>query len=141
MDSEKLVESLLKERSAWPRENVSLVFIEFDLEVDPDIAAQDVRDKISGIMNDLPTDVESPVIQKFDFAASPVIRLSISGERSLKELTGFAKNFLKKRLETSQGVGSVEIVGGSEREIQVLLDLDKINAMGITPDQIEGAIA
>ncbi len=125
---------------SFSRENVSLVFIEFKLDIDPDIAAQDVRDKVSGILADLPTDVETPVIQKYEFGAAPVIRLSISGDRSLKELTGFAKNFLKKRLETSDGVGSVEIVGGAEREIQVLLDLDKINAMGIVPDQIAAAI-
>jgi HAE1 family hydrophobic/amphiphilic exporter-1 len=125
---------------SYSREDVSLVFLEFELNVDPDIAAQDVRDKVSGILNDLPTDVEQPVIQKFDFSSQPVITLSISSDRSLKEITGFTKNFLKRRLETTPGVGSVQVIGGAEREIRVLLDLDKVNALGITPDQIAGAI-
>ena len=125
---------------SFSREDVSLVFLEFELEIDPDIAAQDVRDKVSGVLVDLPTDIEQPVIQKYDFGAEPVISLSISSDRSLKELTGFAKNFLKRRLETTPGVGSVEVIGGAEREIKVFLDLDKINAMGITLDQVAGAI-
>ena len=130
----------IKRIRSYSRESFSMVFIEFTLETDANIAAQDVRDKIAGIQDDLPTDIEQPVIQKFDFGARPVITLSISGPRSQKELTGFAKNFLKRRLETVPGVGSVEIIGGSEREIQVLLDLDKINALGINPNQVAAAI-
>jgi len=130
----------IKKLQSYSRESFSLVFIQFTLETKADAAAQDVRDKISGIVADLPTDIDPPVIQKFDFGARPVISLSVSGDRSQKELTSFAKNFLKRRLETVSGVGSVEIVGGSEREIQVFLDLDKINALGIVPDQISAAI-
>jgi len=130
----------IKELQSFSRESFSLVFIQFTLETKADIAAQDVRDKISGIAADLPTDVDPPVIQKFDFGSRPVVTLSVSGGRSQKELTLFAKNFLKRRLETVSGVGSVEIIGGSEREIQVFLDLDKINALGIAPDQITATI-
>jgi len=130
----------IKELQSYSRESFSLVFIQFTLETKADVAAQDVRDKISGISADLPTDIDPPVIQKFDFGARPVITMSVSGDRSQKELTSFAKNFLKRRLETVSGVGSVEIIGGSEREIQVFLDLDKINALGIVPDQISAAI-
>ena len=130
----------IKEIQSYSRESYSLVFIQFTLETKADVAAQDVRDKMAGISDDLPSDIEAPVIQKFDFAAMPVVTLSIASERSQKEITSFAKNFLKRRLETVSGVGSVEIVGGSEREIQALLDLDKINALGITPDEITGAV-
>jgi len=130
----------IKRIRSFSRESFSLVFLEFTLETDANIAAQDVRDKIAGIQAELPTDIDPPVIQKFDFGTRPVIMLSISGPRSQKELTGFAKNFLKRRLETVPGVGSVEIIGGSEREIQVLLDLDKINALEIDPNQVAGAI-
>ncbi|MCD6161536.1 MAG: efflux RND transporter permease subunit [candidate division Zixibacteria bacterium] len=131
----------IKRIQSFSRESYGLVFIEFTLETDVNIAAQDVRDKIAGIIAELPTDIEAPVIQKFDFAALPVITLAVSSERSLKEITGFVKNFLKRRLETVAGVGSAQIIGGAEREIQVLLDLDKINALNIVPDQIAGAIA
>ncbi|MCP4583590.1 MAG: efflux RND transporter permease subunit [candidate division Zixibacteria bacterium] len=131
----------IKRLTSFSRESLSLVLIEFELETNADIAAQDVRDKVSGIMADLPADIEQPVIQKFDFAGRPVITFSISADRSLKELTGFAKNFLKRRLETVSGVGSIEIIGGSEREIQALLDLDKINARGIVPYDISDAIS
>jgi len=131
----------IKRITSFSRESFSLIFIEFELESDPDIGAQDVRDKISGIMNDLPSDIEQPIIQKFDFGARPVITYTISGDKSLKELTSFAKNFLKRQLETVSGVGSVEIIGGSEREIQVLIDLDKMNAQNIVPGEITGAIS
>ena len=130
----------IKEIQSYSRESYSLVFIQFTLETKADVAAQDVRDKIAGISDDLPSDIESPVIQKFDFASRPVVTLSIASERSQKEITSFAKNFLKRRLETVPGVGSVDIVGGSEREIQALLDLDKINALGITPGEIMMAV-
>ena len=130
----------IKRIQSFSRESFSLVVIEFTLETNPDIAAQDVRDKIAGIQGDLPTDAELPVVQKFDFAAFPVVTISVSSERSLKDLTGFVKNFLKRRLETVPGVGSAQIIGGAEREIQVLLDLDRINALDITPDDVARAI-
>lgn len=130
----------IKEIQSYSRESFSLIFIQFTLETNADVAAQDVRDKIAGITDDLPSDIESPVIQKFDFASRPVMTLSISSERSQKEITSFAKNFLKRRLETVPGVGSVDIVGGSEREIQALLNLDRINALGIVPSQVTNAI-
>lgn len=130
----------IKNIHSTSRESYSMVAIEFELETDNDIAAQDVRDKISGILSDLPTDIEQPVVQKFDMSARPIVSLVVSGERSDKELTNYAKNFIKRRLETVPGVGSVQLIGGSEREIQIFLDLDKMNALSITPNEVAGAV-
>ncbi|NLI15566.1 MAG: efflux RND transporter permease subunit, partial [candidate division Zixibacteria bacterium] len=130
----------IKNIHSTSRESYSMVAIEFELETDNDIAAQDVRDKISGILSDLPSDIEQPVVQKFDMSARPIVSLVVSGERSDKELTNFAKNFLKRRLETVPGVGSVQLIGGSEREIQIFLDLDKMNALNITPSEVSAAV-
>jgi len=131
----------IKRIISYSRESLSQIIIEFSLETDPDVAAQDVRDKIAGIAADLPRDAEAPIIQKYDPASQPIITITVSGDRSEKELTGFAKNFLKRHLETVPGVGSVEIIGGSEREIQILLDLYKINALDITPDEVAAAVS
>jgi len=87
----------IKNINSTSRESYSMVAIEFELETDNDIAAQDVRDKISGILSDLPSDIEQPVVQKFDMSARPIVSLVVSGERSDKELTNYAKNFVKRR--------------------------------------------
>ncbi len=114
------------------QENVSLVLIAFKLEVDGKIAAQDVREKVSAIRADLPTDIEDPVIQRFDFASLPIMSFTVSGSRSDKDITTYTKNVIKKRIENIPGVGSVNLVGGAEREIQVEVDAAKLKAYNLS---------
>lgn len=114
------------------QENVSIVIIEFRLEVDGKLAAQDVREKLAAIRNELPDDIEEPVIQRYDPASQPIMTLSVSGALSEKELTTFTKDVVKKRLENVLGVGSVTLVGGSEREIQVNVDVNRLKAYSLS---------
>jgi len=73
--------------------------VEFELDRDVESAAQDVRDKVSTIRRDLPDDVEAPVIEKLDPDASPIIAVGLVGERSIRDLTEFADDVVKERLE------------------------------------------
>src|SRR5688572_606855 len=96
---------------------VSLVITTFKLDRDIESAAQDVRDRVSAILVDLPVDVRPPVISKQDNDSSPVLTIAVSADRPLRELTEIADKIIKPQLERSSGVGEVEIVGGLERAI------------------------
>jgi hydrophobic/amphiphilic exporter-1 (mainly G- bacteria), HAE1 family len=114
------------------QEGVSIVIIQFKLEVKGQQAAQDVREKIAAVRGDLPTDIEDPVIQRIDPASTPIFTLTVSGERSPKEITTYTKNIIKKRLENVSGVGRVDLVGGAEREIQIIVDGARIQAYNLS---------
>jgi HAE1 family hydrophobic/amphiphilic exporter-1 len=113
---------------SYSREGVSIVVIAFKLEIDGKVAAQDVREKLAAIKSNLPQDIEEPIIQRYDPASLPIMSLSVSGERSVKDVTTFTKNVVKKRLENIPGVGSVDLVGGAEREIEIAVDASKLKA-------------
>ncbi len=104
------------------QEGVSIVIVQFKLEVDGRQAAQEVREKIAAIRANLPTDIKDPVIQRIDPASQPILTVTVAGERSEKEITTYTKDVIKKRLENVPGVGSVDLVGGAEREIQIEVD-------------------
>jgi len=114
------------------QEGVSIVVLQFKLEVNGQQAAQDVRDKIAAIRGDLPTDIEDPVIQRFDPASEPIYTLTLSGKRSEKDITTYAKDVVIKRLENVSGVGRVDLVGGAEREIQVAVDAERLKAYDLS---------
>ncbi len=112
-------------------ENVSQVFIEFELGVDVDVAAQDVRDKISSIMRDLPDDVEPPVVEKFDINALPIMNIAVSANMPIQGLTKYVDDNIKSQLQKIPGIGSVKIIGGQERQIRVWADNDRMKAHGV----------
>jgi len=114
------------------QEGVSIVIVQFKLEVEGQQAALDVREKIAAIQSELPDDIEDPVIQRLDPASTPIFTLTVSGERSPKEITTFTKNVIKKRLENVSGVGRVDLVGGAEREIQVIVDAARLQAYNLS---------
>src|SRR5256712_12783493 len=121
-------------------EGVSQVFITFLLEKNPDIAAQEVRNKIDLIVNDLPVTAEQPIVQKLDTDAAPVVRIAVSAPRSLREVTDIADKQIKQRIESISGVGQVEIVGGRTREIEVWIDPDKMRAFNVTAADVANAV-
>ncbi|HEV7857747.1 MAG TPA: efflux RND transporter permease subunit [Pyrinomonadaceae bacterium] len=121
-------------------EGVSQVFITFLLDKNADIAAQEVRDKVDLISGDLPETAETPTVQKLDTDASPVLRIAVSSPTSLREVTDVADKRIKKNIESLNGVGKVEIVGGREREVQVYVDPDKMRAFNVTVAEIAGAV-
>jgi HAE1 family hydrophobic/amphiphilic exporter-1 len=122
-------------------EGVSRVIIQFKLERDLDAAVQDVRDKISTVLDQLPEGTKPPLVQKFDLDAVPVVTITVTGYQSLKELTELARRRLKEPLESVDGVGSIDLVGGREREIHVSVDADKLHATGATIQQVGAALA
>ncbi|MDX6272533.1 MAG: hydrophobic/amphiphilic exporter (mainly bacteria), family [Acidobacteriota bacterium] len=121
-------------------EGVSQVFVQFLLDKNADIAAQEVRDKINLVVPDLPETSEEPVIQKLDTDAAPVLRIAVSAPRSLREVTEIADKQIKERIESINGVGNVTIVGGSRREIQLKLDPDKMRAFSVTVPEVAAAV-
>jgi hydrophobic/amphiphilic exporter-1 (mainly G- bacteria), HAE1 family len=122
-------------------EGVSRIMIQFKLERDLDAAVQDVRDKISTVLDQLPDGTKPPLVQKFDLDAVPILTMTITGYQSLKELTEIADKRLKQNLESVDGVGSIDIVGGRKREIHIAVDADKLHATGVTIQQVGAALA
>ncbi len=123
------------------QEGYSLVIIEFELEREGAEATQDVREKVFGIRDQLPDDIEEPIISQFDPTTMPVLSVAVFGERSAREITEFVENIVKKRLESVPGVGNVTLVGGREREILVALDPEKMEAHGVTVKDVKLAVA
>src|SRR5437868_1367946 len=121
-------------------EGVSQVFITFILEKNADVAAQEVRDKVGLIVNDLPETAEAPIVQKLDTDAAPVLRIAVSSPRALREVTDIADKQIKKRIESINGVGNVEIIGGATREIEIYLDPDKMRAFNVTVPEVTAAV-
>ncbi|HEV8393244.1 MAG TPA: efflux RND transporter permease subunit, partial [Vicinamibacterales bacterium] len=106
----------------------SLVIVTFVLSRNIDVAAQDIRDKVSIAQRNLPRDVRPAVISKFDNDQAPVVTIALSSERSVRELTEIADKTVKVQLERSPGVGEVRIVGGLLRAVNVWLDADRLAA-------------
>ena len=121
-------------------EGVSQVFITFLLEKNPDTAAQEVRNKVDLIVNDLPVTAEQPIVQKLDTDAAPVIRIAVSAPRSAREVTDVADKKIKQQIESINGVGQVAIIGGRRREIQIWVDPDKLRAFNVTVAQVADAV-
>ena len=117
-------------------EGLSQVFIEFELEEDVDLVSQDVRDKVAKIRGDLPLEIESPIIEKFDVNSSPILSIVVSGPASIRELTEYADDVVKPQLEGAPGVGNIRLVGGRKREIRVWLHADMLQAYGLSPEDI-----
>lgn len=124
-------------------EGVSVILVTFVLEKDAQLAATEVREKVAAIRNTLPREIIEPIINKFDPSASPIISFAIlskSGKMSLPEVRSFVDDTIKTQIQQVDGVGSVDLIGGLEREIQVEVDLDKMNAQGISIAQVTQAI-
>ncbi len=121
-------------------EGVSQVFVQFLLDKDVDVAAQEIRDKVSLIRGDLPETAEDPVIIKLDTDAAPVLRIAVSADKPLREVTDIADKDIKERIESINGVGQVQIIGGATREIHVWLDPDKMRAYNVTVPEVVAAL-
>ncbi|MDT7778190.1 MAG: hydrophobic/amphiphilic exporter (mainly bacteria), family [Acidobacteriota bacterium] len=121
-------------------EGVSQVFVTFLLDKNADVAAQEIRDKVNLISGDLPETAEQPIIQKLDTDAAPVLRIAVSANKGLREVTDIADKDIKKRIESINGVGNVAIIGGATREIHVWVDPDKMRAYNITVPDVVAAV-
>ncbi|HEX9943621.1 MAG TPA: efflux RND transporter permease subunit [Thermoanaerobaculia bacterium] len=118
----------------------SFVIATFNLNRDIDTAAQDIRDRVSTVVRNLPDDTLPPIIAKFNNDSSPVMSIALSGNRPLRELTEYADKVVKVQLERSPGVGEVQIVGGLERAINVWIDPGRLAAYGIPITAVREAL-
>ena len=122
-------------------ESVGLVFVQFELERKADQAVQDVRDKVSGALKNLPSDLEPPLVERLDIGAAPVVSIALAGNIPKRDLTDIAKNTIKQRLQAINGVGTIDIVGGQEREFHVWIDPQRLDSFGLAPGDVAQAVA
>jgi HAE1 family hydrophobic/amphiphilic exporter-1 len=118
----------------------SRVTITFTLEREIESATQDVRDKLAQIVNQFPRDTRPLQITKMDPDAQPIFGFAVYGPRAPKEITEIAEKRVKQELETVKDVGSVSYNGERKREIQLMLNADRLNAYGLTVDQVRAAV-
>lgn len=130
----------LKNISSTSQEGISIVSMEFELGTNLDVAVSDVRGKVDAARRALPDDVESPVIQKIDVGAQPILYMGISSKRPARELRELVDDVVKDRLGKLKGVASVNVTGGEKREIQVNVDKNRLEAYGISIGQVSQAL-
>ncbi len=120
----------------------SNINVEFDLSVDLDAAANDVRDKVSQAARQLPQDVDAPpVVSKADASAQPIIAITVQSDyRNLLEVTEFANNNIVERLQTIPGVSSIRVWGEKRYAMRIWLKPDMMNALSITGEDIANAL-
>lgn len=133
--------SLLKSIQSYSMNSASIMILEFDLSKDPDIANQEVKEKIDAILNDLPDGADEPLVAKIDIGASPVVELLLSGDIESTELFYLADKTIKDPLAQINGVGNVNIVGGSEKEIRVEFDRGTVYENKINLTQLSAILA
>jgi hydrophobic/amphiphilic exporter-1 (mainly G- bacteria), HAE1 family len=121
-------------------EGVSQVFVQFVLEKNVNVAAQEVENKVNTVIQSLPDTAEKPFVQKLDTDAAPVLRVAISAPSSLREITEIADKKIKERIESINGVGQVRMIGGRDREIQVWVNPDKMRAYNVPVTEVANAI-
>ncbi|TAF78658.1 MAG: efflux RND transporter permease subunit, partial [Curvibacter sp.] len=128
-------------------EGQSVVVIEFGLHIDGRKAAEDVREKVAAIKPLLRTEVKEPRVLRFDPSSRAVWSVAVlpdttQGGKALTavELTNWAEQNFKKRLENVRGVGSVTLVGGTKREINLYLNPQALESFGVTPEQVVTAV-
>jgi len=122
-------------------EGVSFVMAQFQLEVRVNEAVQEARAKINAVRGDLPAAIQEPVIQKFDVAAMPIISLAArSTTLSPLELSTWVDKRLKPRLESISGVGKIDLVGLSKREVSVELDPARLEALSLGVDEVSAGL-
>jgi HAE1 family hydrophobic/amphiphilic exporter-1 len=115
--------------------------VRFLLERNLDDAANDVREKVAGAMRNVPPEVLPPIIQKADPEADPIMRVRLSSSTiSLRTLTEIADKQVRRAIESVDGVGDVTMNGGRPREIQVVVDVEKLSARGLSIDQVRDAV-
>ena len=118
---------------------VSVVMIQFELSKNIDTAFNEVQAKLNEVIQLLPTDAKTPVLKKVEAGSQPIMWLALQGNNTLQQLNVYARNIIKKRLETISGVGDVVIAGERRRTIRVNLDIDKMAALGVGVDEVIAA--
>jgi HAE1 family hydrophobic/amphiphilic exporter-1 len=123
------------------QESVSNIVVEFDIEVSAATASEDIRGKIAAVRGELPREIEEPIVQRVDFAMMPILSIGVNAPGlSAQAATDFADKVVKRRIENVRGVGSVALVGESTREIQVVVDRQRLEAYHVSLAEVVGAL-
>ena len=121
-------------------EGVSVVTVQFLLSKNGDVGMQEVRDKVNTILADLPDGTDPPIVDKFDTSSMPVMTIAVSGRRDFREVTELARKQIKERLETVNGVGSINLVGGRVRAMNVILDIERLAGYRLSVEDVRTAL-
>lgn len=131
----------IRSLTSTSRDGSSSVTVEFDVSIDLEDAANDVRDRVSRARFNLPPDADPPIVTKADADAVPIVFLNIqSSNRNLLELSDYAQNIFKERLQTINGVSNVQIWGQKRYSMRLWMDPAKLAAYKITPVEIRSAV-
>ncbi len=125
---------------SFSSEGRTQVVIEFDLERDVDVAAQEIRDQVNIAQRDLPRDLEAPVVRKLDIDAMPIMFVALSSEGDYQEMARYADETVRERLQTVRGVGAAQLEGFRERQIRIWLDPTTLEAYNMSPNDVSRAI-
>lgn len=132
----------IKKIRSYSFEGSSTIVVEFELSVDISLAIQDVRDKVSMISGGFRREIDTPIVSQVNPSDEPMMSVAISStEMSPRDLTNWVENTLKKRLQTVIGVGDVEIVGGTSREINIALHPEKLKSLNLSVTEVAEALA
>jgi len=130
----------IDEIRAMVSEGGASLMVTFVLERDISSAVEDVREKVSAAMRKLPPNVLPPTVAKMDPDNDAIVTLAVHGQRPIRELTEIADKQVRRALETIDGVGTMDVVGGQLRQINVFLDIDKMNAYNLSAQEVERAL-
>jgi HAE1 family hydrophobic/amphiphilic exporter-1 len=130
----------IEELRAMVMEGTANIMVTFVLERPIGDAVEDVREKVSGAMRRLPPNILPPVVQKAEMDREPVVTLAVSGPRPIRELTEIADKHLRRALETVDGVGAIDLSGSRLRQINLFMDMNKLNAYNMTAQDVERAV-
>lgn len=130
----------IDELRSTTKEGYSQVVVAFHLFKNGDVAAQEIRDKVSTIVSRLPVGTDPPLIDKFDLDAAPVMTIAVSGRRNFREVTEIARKQIKEELETVGGVGAVTLVGGRQRAVNIYLDTEQLAAYQLSAEDVRQAL-
>jgi len=122
-------------------EGLSVVVARFDLDKDTAVAAQEVRDRVNRTLSRLPAGIEQPRVERMDPDAAPVMLVALSAPRTPRELTEYADRVVRRRIESLNGVGSVNVLGGRSRQINVVLDPARLQSFGLTAADVQRSVA
>jgi hydrophobic/amphiphilic exporter-1 (mainly G- bacteria), HAE1 family len=121
-------------------EGISQVIVTFRLEKNADVAAQEVRDRINRILPLLPRTITQPTIEKQDPDAAPILTIAVTAKKPIRDVTEYTDKVLRRRLESTDGVGQVLVIGGRKRQINVWVDADRLHAYNLTVNDVSRAL-